>query len=266
MTKAQIITEKLNVTLDRLVDAIESETVADDLKRYYKQAARFTQYSLNNQMLILMQKPDATRVAGYSVWQTAFKRQVRKGEHGASILAPHTYKVTNDQGKPEKKLGFHATSVFDISQTEGEPLENPIRVDGDDGAELCDAMVKYGETLNMTVTYDDLGSTNGICKETEIVLNENIGMTNRVSVLAHELAHKLAGHRGSDLPQDMREWQAETAAYIFCERYGIANKAPQYLKNWGATRANIKASLKEISKASSELINGVEAAIASTME
>jgi hypothetical protein len=84
-------------------------------------------------------------------------------------------------------------------------------------------------------------------------------MQGRVGVLAHEIAHHLAGHIGSDKSKDMKEWEAETVSYVFCEKFGIENKAPQYLKHWGATRDNIKASLGTISKVSSQIIKAVEA-------
>ena len=208
----------------------------------------------------MMQDPKATQVAGYKTWIKSFDRHVIKGEHGIGILAPHTYTAANDKGVDESHLGFHATTVFDVRQTDGEPMVDPSHVDGAGGESLYDTLAEYGTSLGIDVKLvDDLGSTDGVCKESSIEINDSLSMQNRVGVLAHELAHYLAGHRGSDKSKDMREWEAESVSFVFCEKFGIENKAPQYLKEWGATRDNIKASLGMISKVSSQIIKAVEA-------
>jgi hypothetical protein len=260
MTKAKELKESINAAIDKLIDAIESEKVTEELKAFAVQAGKFTNYSLHNQVLIMMQDPKATQVAGYKTWIKSFGRQVQKGEHGIGILAPHTYTAANDKGVDESHLGFHATTVFDVRQTAGEPMVDPTRVDGDNGKHLYDSLAEYSTSIGMDVKLvDDLGGTDGVCKESSIEINESLSMQNRVGVLVHEIAHKLAGHRGSDKSVGMREWEAETIAFVFCEKFGIENKAPQYLKGWGATRDNIKASLGTISKVSSQIIKAMEA-------
>jgi hypothetical protein len=260
MTKAQELSKSLNDAIDKLIDAIESEKVSAELKAFYKQAGKFTSYSLHNQILILMQDPKATQVAGYKTWMAKFSRQVMKGEHGIGILAPHTYPSKNDKGADEQHLGFHAATVFDVRQTDGEELVDPTHVSGDEGEAIYSSMGDYSGSLGMPVSIvDDLGNTDGVCKGSVIEINGSLSMQNRVGVLAHEIAHHLAGHRGSDKSRGMREWEAETTAFVVCERFGIDNKAPQYLKGWGATSDNIKASLGVVSKVSSQIIKAVEA-------
>lgn len=257
MTKAKELKESLNAAIDKLIDAIESEQVTKELKAYAVQAGKFTRYSLHNQILIMMQDPKATQVAGYKAWNK-FDRHVMKGEHGIGILAPHTYTATNGKGVDESHLGFHATTVFDVRQTDGEPMIDPTHVTGDGGESLYDALSEYSHSMGMDVRLDALGSYDGICTKSEIVIDDSLSMQGRVGVLVHEIAHHLAGHHGSDKSVGMREWEAETVSFVFCEKFGIDNKAPQYLKEWGATRDNIKASLGTISKVSSQIIKAVE--------
>lgn len=259
MKKSTKLRESLNVTIERLIDAIESESVTQELIAFYKQASQFTNYSLHNQILIMMQDPKATQVAGYKAWMTKFSRYVIKGEHGIGILAPHQYKTKNDDGKVSKHIGFHATTVFDVRQTDGEPLIDPTRVDGDDGKQLYDALVTYSNSLGMPVSIvNDLGLVRGSCSRSAIKINDSLSMQHRVGVLVHEIAHHLTGHHDQKLPTEVEEYEAETISFIFCERFGIKNKAPQYLRNWGATRGDLKSSLKVISKISSKIINEIE--------
>src|SRR5437879_5833103 len=106
--------------LERAVEALaESEGWA----RWIRTRAAFHKYSLGNTMLIALQQPDATRVAGYRAWQK-LGRQVRRGERGITILAPRTYKVEDDNGNETGETGlyFRAVRVFDIAQTDGDPL------------------------------------------------------------------------------------------------------------------------------------------------
>lgn len=256
-SKAKALVKEFNDAIDKLVDAIESEKVTDELKAYAAQAGKFTRYSLRNQILIMLQDPKATQVAGYRAWNK-FDRHVMKGEHGIGILAPHNYTSTSEKGVEEDHIGFHGTTVFDVRQTDGESLVDPTHVTGDDGESLYDALVEYSNSLGMPVKLDSLGSVDGWCTKSEIVINEGLSMQNRVGVIVHEIAHHLA-HRDTNKNSAMKEWEAETISFVFCERFGIENKAPQYLKHWGATRDNIKTSLGVVSKVSSQIIKAVEA-------
>lgn len=258
MKKSQKLRESLNSTIEKLIDAIESESVTQELKDFYKQASKFTHYSLSNQILIRMQDPKATQVAGYKAWMTKFSRYVKKGEHGVGILAPHPYKTTDDDGKVQEHIGFHATTVFDVRQTDGKPLLDPTHVYGDDGERLYDALVSYSKSIGMPVIVEDLGSFDGMCKKDTIEINKLLSMQNRVGVLVHEIAHHLAEHRGSGKSTDMKEYEAESISFVVCERFSIDNKAPQYLKVYGATRDNIKKSLDVIVNVSSKIINEIE--------
>ena len=257
MKKSTTLKASLDTVIEKLITAIESESVTQELKDFYKQASRFTNYSLHNQVLIMMQDPKATRVAGYKAWPRLFSRYVKKGEHGISILAPHMYK-TEENGKVSDHVGFHATTIFDVRQTDGKPLEDPTHVVGEDGEQLYNSLVSYGVSIGMQVLIvDDLGLVKGSCSRSTIKINNTLPMQNRVGVLVHELAHRLAGHHDKDLPTNIEEYEAESVSFIVCDRFRIRNKAPQYLKGWGATRKDIKSSLGVISDISSKIINEI---------
>ena len=256
-TKASKLSESYTAIIERLIDAIESEHITAELAAFYKQSAKFHQYSLRNRVLITFQDPLASQVAGYKAWNK-FNRHVMKGEHGIGILAPHKYTALNDSGIEEDRIGFHATTVFDVRQTDGEPLEDPTHVLGDQGSELYDILSRFGTSLDMTIRMDDLNGLDGYCTANEIVIDESLPTQNQVGVLIHELAHKLFGHHESDIPKNVREWEAETVSYIVCESHSIKNKAPQYLKIWGMTRDGIKESIKKISNISGKILTGIE--------
>ena len=124
---------KAQAALDRLGDGIRSVWQSESWRRWLDTLAKFHDYSLNNTMLIAMQMPEATRVASYRSWQKDFNRHVRKGERGIEVLVPMVVKRkdANSEGVPQddeeaterrKLVGFKVGHVFDVSQTEGEPL------------------------------------------------------------------------------------------------------------------------------------------------
>lgn len=122
--------EQVNEIMEQLEKGVAELFESDKFKEYLTCMSKFHNYSLNNTLLIAMQKPDATLVAGFNAWKFKHGRAVKKGEKGIKILAPYTYKVDAETGKePDsedaktvERTGFKPTSVFDISQTEGKEL------------------------------------------------------------------------------------------------------------------------------------------------
>lgn len=252
-TKAMKLNKEFNDAVESLIEEIESGKVTEDIKAFAVQCGRFTHYSLKNQLLIMFQDPEATWVAGYKAWHK-FGRHVLKGEHGIGVIAPHTYKNADE----DSKLGFHKATVFDVRQTEGEELiAPPSRVDGDAGEEIYSSMKVFADSLNMPVTECEMGP-DGSCSRTAIKINNNLSMTNKVGVLAHELAHHLLGHHDQKKTAEIEEYEAEFTAYVVCTKFGIDNKAPHYLKGWGATRDRIKEAIGVVSKVSGQIIDAVE--------
>lgn len=140
--------EKVQELTERLEQGVKEIFESGAYENYLKVMSKFHRYSFRNTILIWMQNPDATHVAGYDAWKNDFHRQVKKGEKGIRIFAPTEYQVkiqkqkidkdTNlpmgdGEGKPvmetvkEKRKGFMATTVFDVSQTEGEPLPELVK-------------------------------------------------------------------------------------------------------------------------------------------
>src|SRR6266446_241270 len=113
--------EEASEARERLAEAVEKLADSDTFAAWLRARGAFHDYSFNNTLLIVSQRPDATQVAGYKTWQK-LGRQVRKGEHGIRILAPCVVKRETDSGEETRSMFFRTVSVFDVSQTDGEPL------------------------------------------------------------------------------------------------------------------------------------------------
>lgn len=255
-------------TLDQKVDAFHTELeelvagLADDENwhAYLDTMTKFHRYSMFNQMLIGVQNPDATRVAGYRKWEE-FGRHVNMGEHGISIFAPKTVRmdvldssgnrVLDAKGKPTKQsrcVGFTTATVFDISQTDGDPLPDIDREltetppDGfKDDLEAAIAEAGY------TVAYENMtGSTDGATSPStkRVTINASLSPANTAEVLAHELGHIKAGHlersdeyhTGHGGHRGTMEVEAEAVAYVLCRANGMSTQvgktASTYVAGW----------------------------------
>lgn len=171
---------------------------SEGFRRWCSTRDKFHDYSIGNQILIAMQRPDATRVAGYRKWQS-MDRQVRKGERGIRILAPIVKKVENEQGDEEKRaVWFKLVSVFDVSQTDGEPLPTlPARrsIAGDEFGALEAPLLALAEEIGVGVEFDDLSRTsaNGYFDPAakQIVIDSSLSTDEAIRTLTHEIAHAL---------------------------------------------------------------------------
>ena len=166
------MTDKLRAAHDKLQEAVQSIVTGEDWQRMLRTAAKFHRYSFQNQLLIFLQRPDATVVAGFNRWRS-LGRFVKKGEKGIAIFAPCRYKtkVETDDGE-EKTMqqirGFRLVHVFDISQTEGEDLPDldavrPKLLDADAPEGIWDALVAQADAAGFEVTRNRRGSENGYC-------------------------------------------------------------------------------------------------------
>jgi len=240
--------DKLTEAHERLTQAIENMTSGEDWQAFLAMASRFHTYSPNNVFLILTQCPDATRVAGYRAWQ-ALGRQVRKGEKGLAVLAPCTYKRDeDDQPKPDPESspkrvlrGFRLVHVFDVSQTEGDPLpevDRPSLLEGDAPAELwqrlADQVAAAGFTLERGECHGANGFTNYLTRTVRV--RDDVEPAQAVKTLAHELAHVVL-HDGTEYGKGCRgrsEVEAESVAYLVCEAAGMTSAAYSfpYVAHW----------------------------------
>jgi DNA primase len=200
--------------------------------RHAQVAARFHKYSFHNQLLIYTQRPDATYVAGYRAWRR-LGRQVRKGEKGIAILAPCVYRTrVSDEDGEERELkalrGFRVAHVFDIAQTDGEPIEDldairPRLLDGDAPEGIWDALVALAEEAGFAVVRDRRCNENGYCDLTRKVIGVRPDVTpaQGLKTLVHELAHALLHGDGAARSRELEEVEVESVAYVVCGALGL---------------------------------------------
>jgi antirestriction protein ArdC len=287
--------DKVKEITDKLEAGIQALFESEAFKNYLKTLSKFHDYSLNNTILIAMQKPDATLVAGYTAWQKNFGRQVQKGETGIRILAPTPYKkqmevdrldpvtgqaVLNPDGSTAKDLkeimvpAFKVVNVFDVSQTDGKPLPT-IGVDELEGNvtnyELFFEALK--RACPVPVDFEQISSgAKGYYHTVEqrIALQEGMSEVQTVKTMIHEMAHqKLHSIDPKDLPpeeprltRNAKEVEAEAIAYTVSQHYGIetSDYSFAYIAGWSKDRSapELKASLGLIRNASSEMISLIE--------
>ena len=293
---AQKPNEKIKEITDRLEQGIQDLFDSDRFKEYLQVMSKFHDYSFNNTLLIAMQKPDATFVAGYTSWKKDYGRQVVSHAKSIKVLAPSPYKVKREvdkidpttnkpvigkDGKPVKEEteitvpAFKVVSVFDVSQTEGKELPT-IGVD-----ELTGDVEQYADFFKATeqaspapVGFEKIESgAKGYYSQTEkrIAINEGMSELQNLKTLIHEIAHaklhdidlNAPAKEQADRPdRRTREVQAESIAYAVCQHYGLdtSDYSFSYVAQWSSGRelAELKASLEKIRSTASELIKEID--------
>ena len=248
---------------DELLERLASEVLelrrSDAWLRYLSAQARFHRYSPRNVMLISLQRPEASCVAGYRTWRS-LDRQVRRGERAISILAPM---LRRTEGEDSLLLaGFRWVSVFDLAQTEGAPLPSPVSIldaEGPDG--LLDSLLGAAEAIGFAVELAELPEgVNGECRwaSSTIVLKEANPALQQAKTLAHELGHALL-HR-AEPDRAKAEIEAEATAYVVLAALGADAGAYSagYLASWlgegGDVGLAIRRSCDAIQSASEQII------------
>ncbi|TAK28849.1 MAG: hypothetical protein EPO21_22090 [Chloroflexota bacterium] len=236
--------------------------------------ARFHRYSFGNVALILAQRPDATRVAGYNTW-LKLDRYVRRGEKGIKIIVPMCRKRQNHQPDEDdqSRIFFGTGTVFDIEQTEGEELPSievpELHGDFHEGQELYKSLSAFAARsgVSVRVAIEKLGEgTMGyyLPRQKEIVLRpaEPLQM---VKTLAHEVAHhELAHHFPDDdrvaATRGEKESIAESVAYVVCSHFGLDTgvRSFPYIALWSQKTEVLKRVLTVVQRISGEIIDGVE--------
>jgi antirestriction protein ArdC len=224
--------DKLRAAQDRLTSAVEQIVSSDDWKRMLKVTSKFHRYSFNNHLMIFLQRPDATVVAGFNRWKS-LGRFVKKGEKGIAIFAPCRYKTEvetelGDEQTVQQIRGFRVVHVFDISQTEGEELPDldavrPKLLDADAPEGIWDALVSQAKAAGFEVIRTRRGSENGYCdfSSKQIAVRPDVSAAQAVKTLVHELGHALL--HCDDLPhsKEVAEVEVESVAYIVCDAVGL---------------------------------------------
>ena len=257
--------ETLHAELERGVSALID---SDAWQAWLKIAAtdKFLSYSFNNQILIMLQTDGkATHVAGFKAWQ-AIGRQVRKGERSIGILAPNTRKVKDEiTGEESRRItGFRVASVFDISQTDGEPLPErprPVLLEGQAPQGLWDALESIATGNGYNVTRENCNGANGVTIPSmrAIMVRPDVSDAQACKTLAHEIAHMMLHTDGDNLTITHRgigEVEAESVAYIVGNVHGIdtGGYSMPYVAGWGEDAAVITATASRVLKTARDIL------------
>ncbi len=249
--------------LTRLMDALERGH-SEALKLYLAVMSRFHRYSWGNALLIYSQCPDATHVAGFQAW-LKLRRHVRKGEKGIVILAPMVgkKKAMDDLVEDEQTriYGFRAAHIFDISQTDGEPLPEFAQVKGDP-QDYTARLKQFVDGQKITVEYDSkIAPANGLSSGGKITLLPGMPPAVHFAVLVHEAAHELLhrGERRKDTTHSIRETEAEAVAFVVCSAIGLDTNtsSSDYIQLHAGDTATLAESLAFIQQVSSRILAAI---------
>lgn len=253
------LTAHIEQTLESLAVQTGEAQHSEHFTEYLKSCARFHAYSFGNLMLILWQKPAATRVAGYHAWQK-MNRHVRKGEKGIAILAPCIYGDKEDA--TESHIFFKTVWVFDLAQTDGEPLPDINWRTTEQNAELQSALTALVESSGWRVVYtDDLGGPEGLCQYSSKTINLLKGTG--TSTLVHEIGHMLLHEDHRDMSREDKETEAESVSFVVCTHFGLETAAPVYLAGWSEPK-QIKEHADRIIKTAHRIIECVQPSLIET--
>ena len=260
-------TEQIRGLIAQATDTLAAELEAGksgQLQAYLTAIGKFHRYSVKNAILIWLQHPTATRVAGYHTWQQ-LGRQVRRGEKSISIMAPIVRRLpTEDESEEdgEKVVAFRPARVFDASQTDGKPLPEFATVKGDPGA-YQERLLEFLKARGVVVERRQLpGSLQGISSGGRIVVSQDLAPGQQFSVTVHEAAHELL-HQGDKVVEKpdktVREVEAEAVAYVVSQAVGLecSTAACDYIKLYGGKKDTLLASLARVRKAAAEIIEAV---------
>jgi antirestriction protein ArdC len=242
---------------------------SEALERWLDLLSRFHNYSFRNCILISVQRPDATFVAGYRRWKE-LGRFVRKGEKGIAILAPLVYKKKrgedNDHDDNCEVRGFKTVHVFDVSQTDGEELPEFAEATGSPG-ELLPKLEDVVRDHNIELVYDfPAGSALGTSSGGKITVRPDLGEAETFSVLCHELAHEML-HKGEarrkhGLSKTVRETEAEAVAFAVSKAFGVdsMSKSADYIGLYRGSVETLSESLDFIQKTAAHIIEALSLA------
>ena len=281
---------------NRLETGIKELFESEKYKNYLNTMAKFHHYSVNNTLLIHMQMPDSKMVASYKAWKEKFNRYVKQGEKAIRIFAPIEVKtnmnieadkidpvtklpVLDENGDPVteiknlKELRFKLVPVFDVSQTEGEPLPT-ISESLDGNIENYEAFIETLKSVSpFPISFAKLDeNTDGRCifgNENRIEIREGMSEVQTVSAAIHEITHSILHKKENAKLENAdnkslktKEVEAESVSYVVCQHYGIETSANSfgYVASWssGKELTELKNSLETIRSTAAEIINGID--------
>jgi antirestriction protein ArdC len=239
---------------------------SETLERFLESLARFHTYSFNNALLIALQRPDATRVAGFHAWRK-LGRFVKKGEHGIAIFAPMSRRKSRDERQQSMTegeqaiFGFRIAHVFDVEQTEGDPLPEFARLSGDAKGWLAH-LENTVRDAGVDLEYGHIGfpiGAKGISTPGAIKVSPRLSEPEKFAVLVHEFAHELL-HQRTDRKQhttrQIRETEAEAVAYTVCRAFGIdsTTRSSDYIQLYRGNEETLTESLKFVQHTAAQII------------
>ena len=278
--------EKVRKLTGQLETGITELFNSERYAAYLSTMAKFHRYSFGNILLILLQCPGASQVAGYGDWKKNFGRQVKRGERGITILAPCPYRRREEveETAPDgstattiqlvQRVGFRTVTVFDVSQTEGKPLSELVhKLTGDvaDYERMTEAICALSPYPINIEAFP--GAAYGCCNfvEQRILVQPDMSQVQTIKTMIHEVSHAklhapIEDGDGETPPQRkrrfVREMEAESVAYVVCQHFGIdtADYSFGYVAGWshGKDLSQLKASLELIRNTAAELIDGID--------
>lgn len=278
--------KEMEAISEKLEKGVKEIFNGENYKKYLAFCAKLPRYSVNNQILIMLQKPDATSCQSFSGWKE-MKRFVKKGEKGIRILAPAPYKTEREQQKIDSNgspvfdskgepvmekvevtvTAFKPVSTFDISQTEGEPVPGlgvEEIIGGVDGYETMLDAIK--NSIPIPIEFEDIPSgAKGYyhVEENRIAVQKDMGEAQTIKTLLHEASHAILHSREAmndtqDKSKAQKECEAESVAFVVCSHYGIdtSDYSFPYVAGWSSDKEvpELKASLDTIRRAAADLI------------
>lgn len=293
---ANNIEKQLKEISERLEQGVKEIFTSERYTEYLNTMSKFHNYSFNNTLLITMQKPEATLVAGYQAWQKKFNRHVKRGEKGIQIIAPAPIRekkeiekidpvtkepVIGDDGQPETEIvemvipRFRVTTVFDVSQTEGEPIAELEVPELTGSVQFYDTFMEALQNISpVPIRMMQIeGEAKGYYHQTEkyIAIQEDMSNLQTMKTGVHEVSHALLHDRevmdaeGVLKDQTTKEVEAESIAYIVCNHFGLdtSEYSFTYIASWCESKdmKALRASMDTIRKTSAEVIGNIETQI-----
>ena len=289
--------DQLKEITERLEQGVKDIFTSEMYTKYLLTMSKFHNYSFNNTLLIAMQRPDATLVAGYNAWKNKFNRYVKKGEKGIQIIAPAPVKereerekidkdtgltVLNESGEPEIEVvervipRFRVTTVFDYAQTDGEPLStlevNELTARVKDYTLLKEAIEQVS---SVPIRFGEIeGNAKGYYShvDKEICVRADMGESQTIKTMIHEVAHAMLHdsdqmkQRGEEKDQLTKETEAESIAFTVCSALGIdtSDYSFPYVASWasGKELKELKDSMDTIRLTAADFLEKLETAVA----
>lgn len=263
-----MIKEEIDISLAQLTEGVKSIFQSEEYLKYLTIMSKFHTYSYNNVLLILMQRPDATMVAGFQAWRKKFHRVVRRGERGIKIFAP----VVKRDGEKDCLVCFKTTTVFDISQTDGEPLPSFVKnleFRVENFSYLFNALLEISpvpvELKNLNQKANGYYSYETCSIAVECTLSEAQIIKTLIHEISHAILHDRSLGKDREVSIEVKEVEAESIAFVVCNYLGIdtSDYSFGYIAGWSTNKdlSEMKDVLKVIQETAKDIISLLDNAL-----